>query len=159
MALDHAREDLAQLIARWVVGIVAELFDAVGERGVGDHGGDRLHPAVDASGADRFTNTVGRHLLDKRRQAVAVVLVECLDRGRQLFVGGGFERPIEQAECLHPVLHLVHDGRRYRCGVPEAPDDPLPTVSAEKYVSLTTFTSSTQLVSTRCAARSARSTG
>ena len=48
VALDDAGQHGAQLVARRVVGVVAELLDAVGERGVGEHQGDALHRAVDA---------------------------------------------------------------------------------------------------------------
>ena len=114
-----------ELIGRRVVGVIAEFGDAVGQAGVGEHGGDRLHAPVDAARLHarlRIAASVER--LDERVEAFAVVVVERLDGGDELVVGGGLERAIEQTERLHPVLHLIHGPRRYRLRRQPAADRP-----------------------------------
>ena len=111
VALDDAGQHLAQLLARRVVGVVAELLDAVGQRRVGEHDGDALHRAVDPALARRRRGSpsgVASPLDDSRssasrwsssRPATAAVSSSsdvCADR------------PVEQPERLQPGLHLIH---------------------------------------------------
>ncbi len=130
VALDDPRQHRLELIGRRVVGVVAELGDAVGQAGVGEDGGDRLHAAVDAARLHRRPDAVSVERIDERVETLAVIVVERLDRRGEFLVGGGLERSIEQAERLHPVLHLIHGPRRYLLHaatgpllVPRAPPD------------------------------------
>ena len=83
VALDDAGQHGAQLVARRVVGVVAELLDAVGERGVGEHQGDALHRPVDAALGGRGADRLGRRLAaGEPLDRLAVVVVERLGRRR-----------------------------------------------------------------------------
>ena len=121
VALDEAGQHVLELIGRRILGVVAELLDAVGKAGVGEDGRDRLHAAVDPTGLHGGPDTVGVERLDERFETLAVVVVEGFDGRRQLVVGGRLERAVDQAERLHPVLHLVHAQRRYRAAPPLRP--------------------------------------
>ena len=114
VALDEAGQHVLELIGRRILGVVAELLDAVGQAGVGEDGRDGLHAAVDPTGLDGGPDTVGVERLDERLETLTVVVVEGFDGSGQLVVGGRLERAVDQAERLHPVLHLVHAQRRYR---------------------------------------------
>ena len=119
VAFDDAGQDGTQLVAGGVVGVVTELLDAVGQRGVRQHQGDALHRAVDA--------TLGRGLADGVRRGVtagqpldglSVVVTEGGHDACQLVVGGRAQGPVEQPERLQAGLHLVHGPRRYRSSAP-----------------------------------------
>ena len=59
VALDEARQHVLELIGRRILGVVAELLDAVGQAGVGEDRRDGLHAAVDPTGLDGGPDTVG----------------------------------------------------------------------------------------------------
>ena len=105
----------AQLVRRRVVGVVTELLDGVGERGVREDEREALHRPVDATlgcclaYCARRRRTAGQPL-----DRFPVIVVETFDHRFQLLVGGGPEGAIEQAEGLQPRSHLVHAARRYR---------------------------------------------
>ncbi len=94
--------------------MVAELGDAIGETQIGQHRSDGFHAAVDPTGLDAGAYTRRGQRVDERLEALTMVVVERFDRCGELLVGRGLERAIEQAERLHPVLHLIHVARRYR---------------------------------------------
>ena len=62
-----------------------------------------IRPALTAARTPSASSDV-----DERLDGLAVVVVEGFDRRDELVVGGRLERAVEQAERLHPVLHLVH---------------------------------------------------
>ena len=100
---------------RRVVGVVAELLDAVGEGGVGEHEGDALHRPVEAALGAASRMACGDVLAaGESLERLAVVVVERLDDGRQLVVGRRPQSAVEQPERLQAGLHLVHGARRYR---------------------------------------------
>ena len=106
-------QDLAQLVGGRVLGVVAELLDAVGEAGIGEHEGDALERAVESPRGDRLADARRRRLgADQLGEGVAVVVVEGADGAGELFVGGGGEAAVEQPERLEAVLHLVHGRER-----------------------------------------------
>ena len=116
VASRRAREHVLELHRSSDSRSVAELLDAVGQAGVGEDGRDGLHAAVDPTGLDRGADTVGVERVDERLETLAVVVVEGFDGSGQLVVGGRFERAVDQAERLHPVLHLVHAAATLPCG-------------------------------------------
>ena len=124
VALDEPRQDGAQLVARRVVGMVAELLDAVGQRRVGEHEGEALHRPVDAPLGRRGTDRLRRDgAAGDPFDRLAVVVAEGGDDGVQLLVGGRPQCPVEQSERLQAGLHLVHGPRRYRRGGHPGPSD------------------------------------
>ncbi len=66
VALDDAGQHVVQLRGRRVVGVVAELGDAVGQAQIGQHGSDCLHAAVDATGLDAGAHAGGCERVDER---------------------------------------------------------------------------------------------
>ncbi len=105
----EAREHLAQLVGGGVLGMVAELLDAVGETCIGEHEGDAFERAVESPVGDRLADRGGVGIgAGQFHQCVAVVVVECGDGGVELFVGGAAEAAVEQAQRLEAVLDLIH---------------------------------------------------
>jgi hypothetical protein len=121
VALDDAGEHGTQLVARRVVGMVAELADAVGEAGVRQHEGEALHRPVDAPLGGRGAHRLRRRLpAGEPLDGLPVVVAEGGEDGVELLVRRRPQGPIEQSERLQAGLHLVHGPRRYR-GRPERP--------------------------------------
>ena len=112
--VDQAGQDLAELVARRMVGILAEFGDAFGETGIGQDQGDALQRAVET--------TTGRGLAQLRRVGLAtdefvdrfaVFVGKLFERSREFGIGCVGERAVEQAECLEASLDVIHVVRRY----------------------------------------------
>ena len=115
VALDDAREHGAQLLARRVVGVVAELLDAVGECGVREHQADALQRPVDAALRRGRPQRVGGGLTaGEPLERLSVIVAERGDGGIELLVRRRPQRPVEQSEGLQAGLHLVHGPSSYR---------------------------------------------
>jgi SAM-dependent methyltransferase len=102
-----------------MVGVVAELLDAVGQAGVGEDQGHRFECAVEPAtlGGGAHGIWIGR--ITGRRvgelvERLAVLLTHRLYRGDERVVGQEGERAVEQSERLKTGLGLIHVGRRYR---------------------------------------------
>ena len=110
VALDDAGQHLAQLLARRVVGVVAELLDAVGQRRVGEHEGDALHRPVDAgpSTPPRGSPPASPRRPTTRSSASRWSSSRASTAAASSSSDAARIDAVEQPERLQPRLHLIH---------------------------------------------------
>lgn len=94
-----------------MIGVVTELFDAIGEACIGDDHDDAFHGAIESAPAGGVTDVDRIGLAeDEFGERVEVVFVEGLDKGGDLGVGGERDGSVEESEGLQTGLHLIHPG-------------------------------------------------